>query len=109
MAFLKDLRYFSRPGSLEKGELSSEEESSQSDRLLDEEKYQLREPRRPYGKKTIWCLIFVLLFFSTTVSFFLGIAWQPDMNKQCMKHTSHYCMTTHSFQFAYRCRVLTES
>lgn len=101
MAFFKDLKYFSRPGSLEKAELTSEDESSQSDRLLEEEEYRLRQPRRAYGKRTI-CGLILVVFLTAIISFFLGLAWQPNMNKQCMKHTAYYCMPVRSFQLQRR-------
>ena len=91
MAGLKNPKYSALSAEPEKAErTSSEDDSSQSDGLLGNVVYQKTRPRRVYGAVTIVGAICALLL-SAVGAFVLGTRWRPNLNRQCLEHTSYSC------------------
>ncbi|KAH0563433.1 hypothetical protein GP486_002008 [Trichoglossum hirsutum] len=68
--------------------ISSEEDSNQSDGLLGDVAYQKTRPRRVYYAVVIVGAICALLF-SSVGAFVVGMRWRPNLNQQCLEHTSY--------------------
>jgi hypothetical protein len=91
MPGIKSPRYYALPAEPEKAErTSSEEDSSQSDGLLGDVAYQKTRPRRVYGAAVIVGAICALLL-SSVGAFVVGMRWRPNLNQQCLEHTSYSC------------------